>query len=103
MREDTKQNEHACGPEEDAEFFADIQKVMQKHPHLEGKYRIACADHETDIMKVDFGEQAALKRIVGDTVVIEFKPRAEVESQSSTCCEWFCPIGKPCYCISWWV
>jgi hypothetical protein len=95
---------HACGPASDAAFFADVSALMQKHPHLAGKYHIVCTDHETGVMKVDFKQQGGLRHIDGQTVTTEYKPRAELQAEkSSVCCEWECPVGKPCECVTWWV
>lgn len=103
MTEKASQRKHACGPEHDAEFFADIQKVMHKHPRLAGKYHIVCVDHETDILKIDFEKMGALKRIEGNTIITEFRPLKELEATSSACCSWLCPVGGHCRCTDYWV
>ena len=81
MTDNAGQNKHACGPAADKELpFEDFRKLLAKHPHLGAhKYRIACTDHETEIMKIDFQKQGSLKRIEGGAVVTEFKPLLEIE------------------------
>jgi hypothetical protein len=93
---------HACGPTQDPEFFADFAALMRKHPHLSGKYHVVCADHETDILGIDFDSTVGVKRIEGARVITEFVP-ANAVAESSVCCEWECPINRPCKCVSWWV
>jgi len=95
---------HACGPTADPEFFDGFIALMKKHPQLAGKYHIACADHETDTMGIDFESTVALKRIEGNRIVTEFVPReTALDAKGSECCTWECPINKPCKCVSWWV
>ena len=103
MTEGTQETEHACGPDADAEFFAAIHALMSKYPDLEGKYRIVCADHETDILKIDPETQVACKRFDGQTIITEFVERKNLDTEKyKLCCEWFCPINKPCYCTAYW-
>ena len=97
-------NQHACGPRADAEFFADFSALMQKYPHLANKYHVVCVDHETEILKVDFKKQGALRRIEGQTIITEFRPLQELQSsKSEICCGWDCPVGQHCKCTTWWV
>jgi hypothetical protein len=98
---------HSCGPEADPELFAELEKAFLKFPHLIGKYRISCTDHETDVMGIDFEQQASVKRIDGDTIVTEFRPREDLGIENGMkCCGW-CTYGRPprtrTVCCDWWV
>jgi hypothetical protein len=93
---------HCCGPDHDVEFFKEISEVMRRFPALAGKYQVACVDHETDILNIDFSTKVAFKQIIGNTVVTEFIDRSEVTT-ASCCCNWVCPGDKnPCYCVGYW-
>lgn len=105
MVNNTNEYNHACGPVHDSEFFADIQKVMAKYPHLINKYHITCVDHETDVMKVNFDKTVGVRKIEGNKIITEFRPRSEfaTEVESRPCCSWYCPIGSSCQCTSRWI
>lgn len=91
--------QHACGPESDKEFFSDLEQVLRRHPEAAKKYQIACADHEMDLMGIDFEKRGALQRIEGDRVITEFKDRAELEARGG-CCKWC--LSASWYCCAWW-
>lgn len=90
---------HHCGPDHDKEFFADLSKVWQRHPKQAKKYRVSCCDHETDIMKVDFGKRVAKKRIEGKRIITEF---VEAGLQGDICCDW-CHTDAGYRCCGFWV
>ena len=97
------QAEHCCGPEHDVEFFKEIFEVMRRYPALAGKYQVACVDHDTGIMGVDFSTKVAFKRIIGNTVVTEFIDKTSVP-QGSCCCNRACVGENPpvCSCVGYW-
>lgn len=67
-------NEHHCGSDADPKFFAALSEVMQRFPNHASKYHISCADHETEIMGINFDERVALSRIEGEKIVTAFGP-----------------------------
>ena len=94
--------EHCCGPEHDKAFFQEVFAVFAKYPDEGRKYCIACLDHETDQMGIDFTQQVGIKKIEGNRVITDFVTREELdtiraEKGGLDCCLWW--NGQ---CSSWW-
>lgn len=61
---------------------------MRRYPELAGQYHIACVDHETGYLKVNFAKQVGRKRIEGGKVVTEFVDADQIVRAEAACCEW---------------
>lgn len=94
---------HNCGPNADPEFFAGFLELMEKFPHLRRKYQVACVDHETDVLKINFAETAACSKIDGGKIITEFRPIGSINANLLDCCQWGDDGMGHTKCVKWWV
>lgn len=97
-------DEHCCGPKYHGDFFNEVLAVFKKHPEAARNYAIACIDHETEMMGIDFATTVGINKIDGNKITTEFTNKERWKqineaTPTSKCCKW----DKDGNCIEWWV
>ncbi|OMC39317.1 hypothetical protein A5740_26900 [Mycobacterium sp. GA-1841] len=77
-----------AGPNADAEFFDELEKLFDKYSEVSGKYAIDMFPSEADQLGVNLKTHVGVTRYEDTRIIIEFHPRDELVARRGLCCVW---------------